>query len=863
MSLVNYNKKRTFSDTPEPTGKKGKTEDKQLAFVIQRHKASRLHYDFRLEMEGVLKSWAVPKGPSMNPGDKRLAMMVEDHPYDYKDFTGIIPEGNYGAGIVEIWDKGSYTDIEEDGAKASEKKLLVGLKEGNLKFRLNGKKLKGEFALVKLKGKEDNSWLLIKHRDEYAVDDEYDSEELTPKSSPINKWLEKNNKSKKKVVEVSKPLPADPVKSRKLTHFIPAMLAKETEYAFADADWLFEIKWDGYRAIAEVNKDDVALYSRNGNSFLSAYPLVVAELRKMKLNAVLDGEIVVLDDEGNPSFQKLQHYAENTQYPLHYYVFDLLELDGKKLYDLPLIERKTLLEKLIKKNDVIKYSDHVIENGEAFFNATKEKKLEGIMAKKMSSNYYPGKRTNEWLKIKHHKTEEAIIAGFTSPRGGRKHFGALVLGMMSEGKLVYVGHSGSGFTEQSLKELYEKLKPLVQEDSPFDERVKTNMPVTWVEPKYVAELKFSEWTNDGMMRHPIFLRLRDDKTIDQVVKNTNQPPRMKKATVKPAKTPESKTRKNGTTATPAISNDSEVIANEKEKTYTIGRTKIKTTNRTKIFFPDDGVTKGDVIDYYDQMADYILPYLKNRPESLFRTPNGINEKGFFHKDAGDDAPDWVKSIKLYSESTKKDIDYLLCNNKATLLYLANLGCIEINPWHSTTDKLDNPDYMVVDIDPSDDNTFDEVIEAANAVKEILDKAGAPGYCKTSGASGLHIYVPMGKKYTYEQVKDFAYLICLLAHEQLPAITTLERSLSKRKKNQIYMDYLQNRRGQTIASVYSLRPKPGATVSTPLLWEEVRKGLHPSAFNIHTIAARIKEKGDLFADIFKKPVDLNKCLEKLS
>jgi bifunctional non-homologous end joining protein LigD len=880
MSLTTYNKKRKFSETPEPTGKKEKKEEKQLAFVIQRHKATRLHYDFRLEMEGVLKSWAVPKGPSMNPGDKRLAMMVEDHPYDYKDFEGVIPEGNYGAGIVEIWDHGTYTDIEDSEPKTREKKLLAGLAAGNLKFTMKGKKLKGEFALVKLKGAEDNSWLLIKHRDRYAVDEEYDSEQLTLKTSPINKWLLGKGKSKKKVAKAVKPvtpeilkeeksIAPEPTSGRKLQDYIPAMLAKETEEPFADGDWLYEIKWDGYRAIADLNKEDVALYSRNGNSFLATYPIVVNALKKLNLNAVLDGEIVVLDDDGNPSFQKLQHYAENTQYPLIYYVFDLLEVNGKKLYDLPLVDRKTHLEKLITGNDVVRYSDHVVERGEDFFNAIKEKNLEGIMAKKMDSHYYPGKRTNEWLKIKHHKTEEAIIAGFTSPRGGRKYFGALVLGMMKDDKLSYVGHTGSGFNEQLLRELSAKLKPLVRDQSPFDEKVKTNMPVTWVEPKYVAELKFSEWTNDGKMRHPIFLQLREDKTIKDVVRNHAQSPAMSTATTKkPAAKKvkaavDTKAQTNAQAPEPLSKRPVDVVENEKEKIYTIGRIKLKTTNRTKIFFPDDGVTKGDVIDYYDRMADYILPYLKDRPESLFRTPNGINQKGFFHKDAGDEAPEWVKSKKLYSESTNKDIDYLLCNNKATLLYLANLGCIEVNPWHSTIKSLDNPDYLMIDIDPSDNNTFEHVIEAANVVKSILDKAGATGYCKTSGATGLHIYVPTGKKYTYEQVKDFAYLVCMLANEELPVITTLERSLSKRSKSQIYMDYLQNRRGQTIASVYSLRPKPGATVSTPLLWDEVKKGLHPSAFNIHTIEDRLKEKGDLFEGIFKNPIDLGKCLENLA
>ena len=640
------------------------------------------------------------------------------------------------------------------------------------------------------------------------------------------------------------------------------MLAKESTKSFSDKDWLYEIKWDGYRAIAELNNGEVKLYSRNGNSFVAAYPQIFEALQKLSINAVLDGEIVVINEEGKPDFQKLQHYAEHPNYPIVYYVFDLLRLKNKDLYDVPLIDRKTRLQKLIGENDVIKYSDHVVEQGDSFFEAAKQKDLEGIMAKKADSLYYPGKRTNEWLKIKHHKSDEAIIVGFTAPRGKRKYFGALVLGIKKDGKLLYAGHTGSGFNEQSLKELYDKLVPIVQTDSPFSEKVKTNMPVTWVAPQYVCELKFTEWTRDGKMRHPIFLRLRQDKIPEVVDTKQKESTGMKtaKKIIKKSSAPKASLK-----AKEEEKLNKEVVANEKEKTYVIGNTKVKTTNRTKIFFPDDGITKGDIVDYYEKMADYILPYLKDRPESLFRTPNGINEQGFFHKNAGEEAPAWVKSIEIKSGtgSGSKQIDYLLCNNKATLLYMANLGCIEINPWHSTVKKLDNPDYLIIDIDPSDKNTFDDVIKAAIATKEVLDRAGAISFCKTSGSSGLHVYVPTSKKYTYEQVKDFAYLVCMLVNEKLPEITTLERSLSKRSTSQIYMDYLQNRRGQTIASVYSVRPKPGATVSTPLEWNEVQKGLHPSAFTIHTIEQRLKKKGDLFAGVLNETIDLNSCLEKLS
>lgn len=616
------------------------------------------------------------------------------------------------------------------------------------------------------------------------------------------------------------------------------MLAKETDEPFDGKDWLFEIKWDGYRAIGDVKKGAIELYSRNGNSFNTAYPLVYNELKKLKHDVVLDGEIVILNEEGKSDFQKLQHYEDNTHFPICYYVFDVLSLNGQDTTGLPLIDRKKLLKKIIPKSNILKYSEHVLATGVSFFAAAKSNDLEGIMAKKINSEYHAGARTGEWLKIKHHKSEEVIIVGFTEPSGARNYFGALVLAVKNETGLTYAGHTGGGFTDEMLKETFKKLKPLITEKSPFKEKVKTNTPVTWVKPKYVCEIKFTEWTSDGKMRHPIFLRMREDKTPKDIT--------MAKTTIIPKK---------------AVAAIDENTANDGE--LVIGKARIKLTNTNKIYFPDDKVTKGMVIDYYQQVSEYILPYLKDRPESLKRNPNGIDDKGFFHKDAGEDAPAFVKRLKIFSESANKDIDYIICNDKATLAYLNNLGCIEINPWNSTTKSLDKPDYMIIDIDPSEKNDFEQVITTANAFKALLDIAGAPCFCKTSGATGLHIYVPMGKKYLYEQVKDFAHFLCMLVNDKLPDFTTTERNLSKRGNEHIYLDFLQNRRGQTIACAYSLRPKVGATVSTPLLWKEVKKGLHPSAFTINNTIKRIEKLGDIFKGIFGEGVDIKKCLDKLS
>jgi bifunctional non-homologous end joining protein LigD len=542
MDLQVYNKKRNFKETAEPLGTVAKSRSK-LSFVVQRHKASHLHYDLRLEMDGVLKSWAVPKGPSLNPEDKRLAMMVEDHPYDYKDFAGIIPEGNYGAGIVEIWDEGELSDVDDSEKKIAEKKLKAGLRAGNLKFRLHGKKLKGEFVLVKIQGRQENAWLLVKHKDEYAVNETYNSEEHTPKNSPINKWLSKNKKAarttpaKKKIKSEESELEQEeeePVAlktysrylagpTRKLNRYIKPMMAKEVNEPFDSKDWIYEMKWDGYRAIAEVNGSNVSLYSRNGNTFDASYPIVFNELKKINIHAILDGEIVVMDERGKPNFQLLQHYRENISKPIEFRVFDLLSFDDNEVYHLPLTDRKKILKKLLpKKNSVIKYSDHIKETGIAFFKIAVQNDLEGIIAKKASSLYYPGVRTSAWLKIKHHKTQEAVIAGFTEPGGTRNYFGALVLGVWKNNKLIYIGHTGSGFNTQGLEHMSKLLKPLIQKKSPFDEIVKTNMPVTWVKPVLVCEIKYTEWTRDGHLRHPIFLRLRDDKKSKEVTMDSNK-----------------------------------------------------------------------------------------------------------------------------------------------------------------------------------------------------------------------------------------------------------------------------------------------------------------------------------------------------
>lgn len=881
MGLEKYRAKRDLKRTPEPGGAKSRTIGAPLIFVVQRHKASHLHYDFRLEMRGTLKSWAVPKGPSMAPVDKRLAMMVEDHPYDYKDFAGVIPEGNYGAGIVEIWDKGTYEPLDLPEGKDPETFLMAMLRKGSLKIVLKGNKLKGEFALVRFKGQE-KSWLLIKHRDKYAVE-AYNSEEETPKNSPINKLLAAKSKATKRparktarVVKNAAPSAnvAPPKRfsvrglgsAGKVKDPIRPMLASPDVRPFDDPDWVFEIKWDGYRAVAETGGKDLRLYSRNGLSFLEAYPDVVSELRTIRKRMVLDGEIVAINDRQRPDFQLLQHASQEPSTHLIYYVFDILELDGKDLTRLPLLDRKEKLRAVLTDGTHVRYCDHVASEGKAFFAAAVEQDLEGIIGKRTDSLYAKGVRGKNWVKIKNHRSQEAVIGGYTAPRNSRKHFGALLLGVYEKDELVYVGHTGTGFDHRSLDEMMAMMKPLVRTTSPFSTKVDANQPPVWVEPKLVCNIKFTERTRDGHMRHPVFLGLRADKDATSVTKEPMTPkkkiPKARKAVAAPARARGNMTAA-GKKVKRAPAGSKEDAPDERD--VKVGRNTVHLTNLNKLYWPEEGITKGDVLRYYDQMHTVLLPHLKDRPQSLFRTPDGATGPGFFQKDAGGSAPSWVPSVKIPSESRGgKEIDYLLCNDLGTLLYMANLGCIEINPWASRKQHLLKPDYLVMDLDPSDKNTFDQVVEAALAVKVVLDRIKVKCYCKTSGSTGLHIYIPTGGRYTYDQLAPFAKDIMLVVQSMLPKTTTLERSLAKRDKRKIYLDHLQNRKGQTIASVYSVRPKPGATVSTPLKWSEVKIGLDPTDFTMRTVPERTKKIGDPFKPLLdKSDFDLRKTTAALS
>jgi bifunctional non-homologous end joining protein LigD len=646
------------------------------------------------------------------------------------------------------------------------------------------------------------------------------------------------------------------------------MLATLADEAFDSDDWLFEIKWDGYRAISSVIRGKTELYSRNNLSFNGRYPEIVNALEELPFDVVFDGEVVALDEQGLSRFQFLQNWQRDKEGELVYYVFDILWLDGYDLTQIPLIERKKILKEILPAENVIRYSDHLENNGKDFFEAAKAQGLEGIIAKNKNSTYNVDVRSKSWLKIKTTLRQEAVIVGFTEPTGSRPYFGALVLGIYENGKLEYAGHTGSGFNTKTLKDVWDQLQPLIIDKCPLDIKPKTRMPATWVKPKLICEIKFQEWTQGHIMRQAIFMGLRTDKKPGEVKKETAMTTkRIKKSGVgtrESAVSSKQSAKKTKTKDSKLKSKKSRPVdwlnADETEKTIEINKTEIKLTNLDKLYWKKENYTKRDLLNYYHDIAPVMLPYMKNRPQSLNRHPNGIDGMSFFQKNVRGKVPNWVETFAEWSESTQETVHYYVCTNEASLIYLANLGCIEMNPWHSTTIKPDAPDYCLIDLDPHEIG-FDKVIETALVVKKVLDELKIPAWAKTSGSSGIHICIPLGAKYSYDQSKQLAELIANLVHHEIPAITSIERSPSKRRRK-VYLDFLQNSKAQTVACVYSARPKPGATVSTPIYWEELKKGLSPANFTIKNLFDRLKTEGDMFKPVYEKGIDLKKTLANI-
>jgi len=888
MTLTTYKQKRSFRNTPEPQG--GKGSGKQLHFVVQKHAASRLHYDFRLELRGVLKSWAVPKGPSMNPADKRLAMLVEDHPYDYKDFEGIIPEGNYGAGTVIVWDEGTYEPLEEAGDKAEQEKILLkGFHSGSLKFRMNGKKLKGEFVLVRTPNRAENAWLLIKHRDKYAVETDITEKnksvvsgktlEQIAKSKDAREWSSnRSSESKTKPSSKAKPVKAKRVSpstekksnipsKKKRASPIPKdakpMLATLVDEPFDAEGWIYEVKWDGFRAIAFID-DEIDIRSRNNKSFNKKFYPVYNALKDWDVRAVVDGEIIVVNDKGFPDFEALQTWRSEADGQLVFYAFDILWLGGTDLMKEPLERRREILRGIIPQNGLIKLSESFDITGKEFYVLADKIGLEGIVAKKADSPYLPGTRSKQWLKIKTVRQQEVVIAGYTRNAKSSKLFSALLMGVYQDRELIFIGPVGTGFTTEMQAEILRKLKPLETRECPFNEVPDYNKPsrfrpdppeakVTWVKPQLVAEITYRTVSNGGTIRHPSFKGLREDKHAAEVIMET------------PIRTEEAvEEEKNAITrkVTAPGKKERQSLLNPSEETQvrSIGGHDLKFTNLSKVFWPEDNTTKRDMLNYYYQVVPYMLPYMKDRPQTLNRFPNGIHGKSFYQKDVTGKVPPWIETYLYHSDTDERDKHFMVCTDEASLLYIAALGCIEMNPWSSRVQRPDHPDWCIIDLDP-DKNPFEEVIETARVTHAVLEGAGIPSWCKTSGSTGLHIYIPLGAKYTYEESKEFGRAIVKLVQRELPGFTSIER-LTANRKGKIYLDFLQNRPQATVSAPYSLRPKPGATVSMPLQWDEVKRGLKMTDFTLHNAMARLKETGDLFKGVLGKGVDIHKALKKL-
>jgi len=881
MGLVEYRKKRKLTKTPEPAG--GKSDRQVLRFVVQKHAASRLHYDFRLEMNGVLKSWAVPKGPSMNPREKRLAVEVEDHPYDYRNFEGVIPKGNYGAGTVIVWDEGTYHSANNFPDKKSEDAdLRRQLNEGKIHVILNGQKLKGEFVLVKASWKGDKNWLLMKLKDDHATTEDVLKEEVSASTGRTLKQITEDKKRstpRKKVVDrkavssKKKTVKQNAPGKDKMPTGITPMLTTLVDKPFDRPGWVYEVKWDGYRALAFIKDGNVDLKSRNDKSFNDKFYPVHRALELWDINAVIDGEIVVLKSNGQSDFGSLQNWRSEADGDLVYYVFDVLWLDGKDLRSKTLHDRREILKAIIpNKKGLIRISETFNIKGTEFYETARRMGLEGIIAKKSDSTYHDGARTTDWLKIKVNQRQEVVIGGYTQNAGSSKSFSALLVGVFEDGKFIYTGKIGTGFKDLQQREMLRQFAPYETDKAPFSTTPDYNKPsrfnprpakasVTWMKPKLVCEVSFTEMTSDGVMRHPSFEGMRIDKEPKEVMKET---PKATEKVVKQAKTKES-------VVAPHSKRDRSSLLNPKDKAQVreVEGHEIKFTNLDKIYWPaEKGVTKGkavakrDMLNYYYQVAPYILPYLLDRPQSLNRFPNGIKGPGFYQKDVTGKVPDWVDTY-LYHNAAEPDVDrhFMVPRTEADVMLMASLGCIEMNPWSSRTVKPDHPDWCIIDLDPGK-TTFDQVIQAAQVTHQTLESVGLPSYCKTSGSTGLHIYIPLGAKYTYEESKEFARTIVTHVNKEIPTFTSIERIVSKRK-GKMYLDFLQNRPQATLASPYSLRPKPGATVSMPLNWEEVKKGLKMTDFNIDNAIARIREVGDIFKPVLGKGIDLGKFSKKLN
>jgi len=890
--LEEYRRKRQFDRTPEPAGAvetlaKPSSGSKRLpkpklavlegpatsglatenVFVVQKHAATRLHYDFRLAVDGTLKSWAVPKGPSLNTSDKRLAVQTEDHPLEYGGFEGKIPAGSYGAGTVMVWDRGSFL---VEGTLDAESQL----KKGDLKFILNGEKLRGSFVLVKLKHSEKgNEWLLIKHKDAaedsaYEID-RHDGSVLTGRTiDEIAQEL-----PPQRTPAVIQPSDLHPIQRAAMPSRIRPMLATLSNQPFSDPGWLFEIKWDGIRAIAFLSADELNFRSRNNVDITNRYP-ELASLQKQfaARQAIIDGEIVALDEQGHSNFERLQERMHVrvpsdkliTSRPVVYLAFDLLYLDGFDLREAPLLQRKQLLQCLLFPSTEVRFADHQLEKGRELFELARQHGLEGIVAKRADS-VYVSDRSSSWLKLKVTQDVDAVIGGWTEPRTAGLKFGSLLLGLYDGKRLRFIGHVGTGFDGNKQKEIFRKLKELSSLTCPFEGKPAANEKPSWVTPSLVARVKFSDWTNDRALRHPVFVGLREDLEPtectwqqEEVVSTSDA------ATSAPQPDVVHAPQIVGKVLTEKSKIEFELFSGKSETlSIELDGKRLRFSNLNKIYFPESGYTKRELLAYYYSVADHILPFLRDRALVLRRYPDGIKGQAFFQKDLREGLPDWFKTTPIDSEERGKIINYATAPDRASLLFLAALGCIDQNPWSSRIGNVARPDYFFFDLDPSDGTAFSTVVAVAKALHEKLEKLKLKSFLKTSGATGFHIFIPVEPVYTYEQLRTFAEIIARGVTAEHPNLVTSERIVAKRPAGRVLIDVAQNAEGRPLAAAYSVRAFPKAPVSTPVFPRELRATLKPESLNIKSIRGRLKEKGDLWATFWSSRQRLEPAIELLS
>jgi len=826
-----YRAKRSAQRTPEPFGGGLTTRVGSHLFVVQKHAARRLHWDLRLELGGVLKSWAVPKGPSRDPAEKRLAVAVEDHPLEYADFEGVIPEGNYGAGRVIVWDIGRWEPVEDPEE---------GLRRGKLLFDLHGYKLRGRWTLVRTKAKggtPQKEWLLIKKPDSFSA---ANGGSGFPQESVLSGLtLDELGEAGGRAAAIRAELERLKAPHRRVhARDVGLMLAETAAQPFSGCGWLFELKYDGYRLLTERDGDRIELRFRGGHDATVLFPELRRALLALPVEAfVLDGEVVVLDEQGRPRFQRLQERLQlrrpmeiergRVALPATLFVFDLLACEGFDLRPLPLLQRKDLLRRLLPASGPLRFADHVEEQGEALFRAARDLGLEGLVAKATEAPYKAG-RSKNWLKLRVEQTSDFAIVGFTEPRGSRAGLGALHLAQREGREWVYAGRVGTGIDDRQLRQLRLKLAPTIRGVPPWAGPAPKGKEHVWVEPSLVCEVRFKERTREGLLRQPAFVRVREDKTPLECVREVRRAP----------EAPE----------------PPEVVASPQRT--------VAFTNLDKVFWPEEGYTKGDLIDFYRSVAPWILPYLRERPLVMTRYPDGIHGKSFFQKDAPGFAPPWLRTERIWSEHAGREIDYFVCDDEASLLYVANLASIPLHIWASRVPSLARPDWCILDLDPKG-APFAHVVELALAIRALCGELDLPAGVKTSGASGLHILIPLGGQCTFEQSRTLAELLARVVEGEHPKIATTTRSLPGRH-GRVYLDFLQNGHGRLLVAPLSVRPLPGAPVSTPLHWREVGAQLDPQKFTIRSVPRRLRrlENDPLLAALERHP-DLERALSRLA